>query len=104
MKDDAVKGVKHKVEEVPYAERTLKPFEHFTPPDVPHDLSIRVFNMSADKTYIVRISEVVEFTSLPKPTGMVALREKRQKELAKETKREKELRKLADDIVDGKLT
>jgi hypothetical protein len=66
MKDDAVKGVKHKVEEVRTAEITLKPFDHYTPPPVPHDLSVRIFNMSADKTYIVRISEVVEFTSLPK--------------------------------------
>ena len=66
MKDDALKGVKHKVEEVLKEDVTLAPFEHFTPPEVPHDLSIRIFNMSTRKTYVVRIYEVVEFTSLPK--------------------------------------
>lgn len=66
MKDDAVKGVKHKVQENDKYDVVLKPFEHLTPPDVPHDLSIRIFNMSADKQYHVIISEVVELTQLPK--------------------------------------
>lgn len=66
MKDDALKGVKHTKQEVLVHEKTLNFFEHFAPPDVPNDLSIRIYNMSSRKTYVVRIFEVVEYTSLPK--------------------------------------
>jgi hypothetical protein len=66
MKDDAIKGVRHKVETVERKVQELGPFEHYTPPDVPGDLSIRIFNMSATKTYIFKLYEVVETTSLPK--------------------------------------
>ena len=69
MKDDAIKGVKHKIVEVPKHDVKLGPFDHFLPPEVPHDLSIRIFNMSSDKTYIVRIFEVTELTTLPKRTS-----------------------------------
>jgi len=65
MRDDAIDGVTHRQEEVLRHDKTLGPFVHFTPPDVPHDLSVRIFNMSATKTYIVRIYEVVELTQLP---------------------------------------
>jgi hypothetical protein len=66
MKDDALKGVKHKKEEVLVHEKTLNFFEHYCPPYVPNDLAIRIYNMSSRKTYVVRIFEVVEFTTLPK--------------------------------------
>lgn len=90
MKDDAIKGVKHTTLEVLLQDVTLKPFEHFTPEPVPHDLSVRAFNMNERKTYIIKLYEVVETTSLPKRK--------------KESKHEKDLRKLANDIVDGKLS
>jgi len=66
MKDDALKGVKHKTEEVELEKVTLTPFKHYLPPDVPGDLSIRIYNMSSKKTYVIRIAEVVETTTLPK--------------------------------------
>jgi hypothetical protein len=66
MKNDALRGVKHKVEEVLVEERRLAPFEHFCPPLVPNDLALKVYNMSPSKTYIIKVYEVAEFTTLPK--------------------------------------
>lgn len=63
---DAIKGVKHFSDEVPFIEAKLAPYEHLTPPEVPASLSVRIFNMHPDKTYIVRIYEVVESVTLPR--------------------------------------
>jgi hypothetical protein len=66
MKPDALKGVKHIIAEELRADVTLQPFEHYCPPEVPNSLTIRVYNMDPNRTYIVRIIEVTDSIKLPK--------------------------------------
>jgi hypothetical protein len=65
-KPDAIKGIKHVQEETLLVEKSLGPFEHHTPPDIPGGLSVRVYNMSQTKTYVLRLYEVVESVKMPK--------------------------------------
>lgn len=63
---DALRGVKHKEGVELVHEKTLPPFSHFTPPEVPHDLTVKLYNMSPNKTYLVCIYEVVDSIKMPK--------------------------------------
>lgn len=63
---DAIKGVQHITTETVVHHVQLEPYEHLTPHDVPQGLSIKIYNMSPTKVYVVKICEIVESVELPK--------------------------------------
>lgn len=63
---DALKGVKHIESEKLLHDVTLSPYEHFTPPDAPHSLVIKIFNSDPNRSYIIRVSVLEDSVTLPK--------------------------------------